>query len=85
MTERSRQSDNSMHLGKALGFLQVRSMDEAIELVRRCPVPLPGEETEPELAAGSDPRTSAVTPKLHTRPLTGRTPMTIHSNKAPTR
>lgn len=32
-------------------ILQMRSMDEAIEWVRRCPVPMPGEET-----AGASPR-----------------------------
>ena len=38
---------------------QVKSMEEAVEWVRRCPDPMPGEESEIEIRPSSRPRTSA--------------------------
>jgi hypothetical protein len=48
---------------------QVKSMDEAIEWVRRCPAPMPGEESEIEIRPVFEPEDfgEAFTPELKER------------------
>ncbi len=48
---------------------QVRSMDEAVEWARRCPAPMPGEQSELELRPVAEPDDfgDALTPELRER------------------